>query len=114
MKKHLIHRENNFQQDERDNNSFQAQRTFSVNDIRQGLSRVGDNGQLSRQEIGALFYFLLILKPRVKPFQVRPLPKYVGFFCNCNETRHALLHQQCISNVFQDRPTATRGAPMFR
>jgi len=55
MEKHLIYGENNFQQDKSDDYSFQAQRAFSVNNVCQSLSGIGDHGQLSRQEIGALF-----------------------------------------------------------
>jgi hypothetical protein len=55
VKKHLIHSENYFQQDKRYDYSFQAQRTFSVNNIGQSLSCVRDHGELSRQKIGTLF-----------------------------------------------------------
>src|SRR5215510_13598497 len=98
-KRHLVYGENNLQQNKSYDDSLQAQRTFSVNNIRQSLSGIRDHGQFTGQEIGALLEFIFILEPGIEPLQVRPFPKYVWLFRHRNETGHSLLHQQRISNV---------------
>ena len=80
-----LYGENHFQQDKSDDYSFQAERTFSVNDVCQCLPRVRDHGQLSGQKIGTLFQLIFILEPGIKAFQVRSLPKYVRLFRGSNE-----------------------------
>ena len=47
FEKYLISHENGFQQDERDDYLLKAQRTLSVDNVRQDLSGVGDHGQLT-------------------------------------------------------------------
>ena len=87
-----------------------SQRPFGIDNVGQSLCRIRNDGQFAGQKIGALLEFIFILKPRVKSLEVRPVPKHVGFFSDRNQTRYALLDEQCISDVLQERTTAA-GCP---
>src|SRR5262249_2643018 len=70
-------------------------------------------GQFTGQQIGALLEFVFILKPGVEPLEIRPVPKHVGLFRHRNQTRYALLNEQRVSDVLQDRPASARGAAVL-
>jgi hypothetical protein len=53
-KEHLIPGKNCFKQNQSYDYSFQPQRTFRIDDVCQGLPRIGDNGELASQKICTL------------------------------------------------------------
>ena len=70
-------------------------------------------GQFTGQEVGALLQLIFILKPRVEPLEVRPIPKYVGLFRHRDQARNALLNEQRIADVLQERPASAGRAAVF-
>ena len=84
---------------------------LGVDDVGERLRCLGNHRQLARQNVGALLELVFVLQPRVEPLQTGPLPQHVGLFVDRHQPGDALLDQERIADVLEDRPAAAGPAP---
>ena len=70
----LIERDDDFERDQQNDNDFEAQRSARVDDVGERIGRFRHHSELSVERIDALFEFVFVFKPGVKPLQVGTIP----------------------------------------
>ena len=70
----LIECDDDLECDQHNDDDFEAQRSARVDDIGKCVGRFRDHGELPVEGIYALFEFVFVFKPSVKPLEVRTVP----------------------------------------
>src|SRR3954470_1987352 len=87
----LIEREHDLRDDQQCDNDLDPLRMLSIDQIRQRLRGLGNDGKLAIKRVGAPFQLILVLQARIEPLQIMPVPQHIRLLLRCNPAREPVL-----------------------
>ena len=75
--KKLVKQNDNFDDDQRHDRRFQAERAPGIDEVRQGARGLADDPELAGKRRGAFLDLILVGKSRVEAFELRMVPEDV-------------------------------------
>ena len=99
--------------DQNDYGQLKPQRATRVDDVGENFCGFRDHPQLLRQYFGPFLQFVFVLEAAVEPVEIGALPDNLGLLGDGGAPGYAMLNQQGLADVLEDRASSSRRPAAF-